>query len=340
MSGVEAYALALYHALRERGGGSTHEIGRAAGLDEEQTGRGLLRLAELGLVQDRDGQMEPVEPDTALVRTMDAYHANAAEQVLKATSLQRATQALMTVYRPAVARDASEVEVEYLTDRRRKDRALIELNTMTRESCDSLHPGTMPPMHVLEHSLAEDAAMVGRGVRVRAIYRQAVTQTPRYARYLHELAETGTEVRLIDHAPFDMLLFDSLVACVPADPDDRRGPMVMIRGTGLVNMCVALFEDYWLRGAPFEATAPGADGETELTPQERVVIRLLAGGLSDDQIARKMGVHRRTVQRAVAKLMERLQASSRFEAGLKLAQEGEFARALRPGAGRPSAPVR
>jgi DNA-binding NarL/FixJ family response regulator len=57
-----------------------------------------------------------------------------------------------------------------------------------------------------------------------------------------------------------------------------------------------------------------------------VIIRLMASGLSDDQIARKLGVHRRTVQRAIAKLMERLNASSRFEAGLKLAGDAEFAK--------------
>jgi hypothetical protein len=35
------------------------------------------------------------------------------------------------------------------------------------------------------------------------------------------------------------------------------------------------------------------------------------------------------VQRAVAKLMERLHASSRFEAGLKLAQDPAYAAVLR-----------
>jgi DNA-binding CsgD family transcriptional regulator len=340
MTGVEDHALALYQVLRVRGRANAQEIGKAAGLDDEQTARGLRRLGELGLVQDRDGRLEPVEPDTALVRTMDAYHADAAEQVLRATTMQRATQALMTVYRPAVAREASEVEVEYLSDRRRKDRGVVQLNATTREYCDSLHPGAMPPMHVLGRSLAEDAAMIERGVRVRAIYRQDVTQTPRYARYLRELAETGAEVRLIDHAAFDMLIVDGLVACLPANPDDRQGPMVVIRGTSLVNVCVALYADYWLRAVPFEAAASGTDDRTELTPQERVVIRLMAGGLSDDQIARKMGVHRRTVQRAIAKLMERLQADSRFEAGLKLAQDREFARALRPGPAGPSLPLR
>jgi DNA-binding CsgD family transcriptional regulator len=345
MPGVEEHALALYQALRAGGGGDARDIGATAGLDEEQAERGWRRLDELGLLQYREGVVEAVEPDMALVRTMDAYHANAAEQVFKATSLQRVTQALMTVYRPAVAYESSRVELEYLRDRRSKNSALAMLNATSQVSADSLHPGPMPPMPVLTLSLQLDAEMIGRGVRVRAMYPQSLLQTPKYVRYLADLAELGAEVRLIDHAPFDLLIQDRQTACLPGDPDDPgKSSMILVHSAALVQSIASIYDDYWLRALPFEAATSGAagpsgaDGETELTSQERVVIRLMAGGLSDDQIARKMGVHRRTVQRAVAKLMQRLQASSRFEAGLKLAQDSEFARALRPGPGRPYGP--
>jgi DNA-binding NarL/FixJ family response regulator len=107
--------------------------------------------------------------------------------------------------------------------------------------------------------------------------------------------------------------------------------MLLVRGSALIRVLVGFYEDLWLRAVPYEQahTQDGASVAAQLTVQERTVVRLLAGGLSDDQIARKMGVHRRTVQRAVAKLMERLHASSRFEAGLKLAQDPAYAAALR-----------
>jgi DNA-binding CsgD family transcriptional regulator len=343
MPGVEEHALALYQALRAGGGGDVREIGATAGLDEEQAERGWRRLDELGLLQYEEGAVEAVEPDMALVRTMDAYHANAAEQVLKATSLQRVTQALMTVYRPAVAYETSKVELEYLRDRRSKNGALAMLNATSQVSADSLHPGPMPPMRVLAESLQRDAEIIARGVRVRAMYPQALLQIPKYVRYLTDLSELGAEVRLIDHAPFDLLIQDRETACIPGDPDDPgESSMILVHSAALVRSIAAIYDDYWLRALPFETGSSGtagADGETELTAQERVVIRLMAGGLSDDQVARKMGVHRRTVQRAVAKLMERLQAGSRFEAGLKLAQDSEFARALRPGPARPPVPA-
>jgi DNA-binding NarL/FixJ family response regulator len=42
-----------------------------------------------------------------------------------------------------------------------------------------------------------------------------------------------------------------------------------------------------------------------------------------------MGVSRRTVQRAITKLMDRLHATSRFVAGFKLAKDPQFLRHLR-----------
>jgi DNA-binding NarL/FixJ family response regulator len=61
---------------------------------------------------------------------------------------------------------------------------------------------------------------------------------------------------------------------------------------------------------------------TGLTPTERTLLTLLAGGMTDEAAAKRLGVSLRTVRRQTASLMERLNASSRFEAGLKAAQRG------------------
>jgi DNA-binding CsgD family transcriptional regulator len=324
------------------------DLPRAAALDAGQVRRALGRLRDLGLVRDTDGAVEPLEPDTAVLRALDAYRADATEQA----RLEGLTRSLMTVYRPAVAQDTAKVEVEYLTDRRRRNAVLQHLDATALESRASLHAGPMPPGDVLEASLGDDIRTTGRGVLVRALYQRSVTQTPRHARHLARQAAAGVRIRLIDHAPYDILVYDHSVACFPADPDDPAAAMVVVRGSALVKPHIALFEDYWLRGVPYEAGSqtaaqdgpgpgpgkeggdagerPGA-GESGLTPQERVIVRLMARGLTDDQTARRAGVHRRTVQRAVTKLMERLGAASRFEAGLKLAQDPEFARVMRPG---------
>jgi DNA-binding CsgD family transcriptional regulator len=271
---------------------------------------------------------------------MTAYQASAARQASAAVALQQLTDTLMSVYRPAVAGQASQVAVEYITGSRQKGRTLSELDATCRSGVDSMHPGPMPPAEVLEASLERDAVAKARGIRLRSIYPLALLKNPRYVRYLQRLSDVGAEVRLLDHAPCDMLVHDDTAACLPSAPGTVDGPMLVVRGAALVRVVSGFYEDFWLRSVPFEqarAAAAGGDSVAELTAQERTVVRLLAGGLSDDQIARKMGVHRRTVQRTVAKLMERLHASSRFEAGLKLAQSPEFAGTLRTGPGASAA---
>jgi DNA-binding CsgD family transcriptional regulator len=341
MSDDEGHALAVYQAMRQaggelRGGGAAD---RVDGLDEQQVEAGLRRLTDIGLVEaGLDGQLEPVEPDTALVRSLEAYHGATEDHARRADALNQAIQALLYVYRPAVERVASRVEVEYVRDPASKRRTMAVLNATTQHSFDSLHPGPLPPMEMLERSMELDAEMLRRGIRLRAIYPRTVLQTPRYTRYLEELAALGVSVRLIEHAPCDILLQDGTTACLPSNPPHPGGhPMLLVRSFELVWVLVTIFDDYWLRAVPLEdAVAASSDGESELAPQERVIIRLMATGLTDDQIARKIGVHRRTVQRVIAKLMDRLHASSRFEAGLKLAQDQELAGVLPPKRNRPS----
>lgn len=321
----EEAALALYRALRDLGRARVAEVTGASGLDDERAVHGWRRLHELGLVQVISGMAEPVEPNAAMAHAMETYHANVSRQLRDAHSLKHVTESLMTVFRPAVARESAHVAVERIGDRARRTRLLIDLNAATLENCDSMHPGPMPPMEALEESIGEDEKLIARGIRVRVIYPESLPRSPKYARYLHRLLEIGVEVRLLEHSPFDILIFDRHTVCIPGDPERPSESMLLVRGSALLKGYVALFEDYWLRAAPVVpapgSSAAGGDGTPEFNEQERTIVRLMGSGLSDDQIARKLGVHRRTVQRAVAKLMERLNASSRFEAGLRLARD-------------------
>ena len=59
-----------------------------------------------------------------------------------------------------------------------------------------------------------------------------------------------------------------------------------------------------------------------LTDEERRIVGLLAEGLTDDAIARRLGLTRRTCRRRIRVLMERLGARSRFQAGALAAKAG------------------
>ncbi len=58
------------------------------------------------------------------------------------------------------------------------------------------------------------------------------------------------------------------------------------------------------------------------TPDELALLRLMAAGFTDDIVAQKLGLTGRTLRRRLRSAMDKLGASSRFEAGFKLARSG------------------
>ncbi|MBN6546213.1 helix-turn-helix transcriptional regulator, partial [Actinacidiphila bryophytorum] len=184
-----------------------------------------------------------------------------------------------------------------------------------RESADALRQGG----EWTGVALALDAAMARRGVRVRAVYPRALLAVPRHAAHLRRVSEAGVSVRVLDHVPHDLMVFDRQTACLTAG-EGAVAPLVRVRGPLLAASFAAIYESYWQRATPLSRTSAGPH-HARLGERERAVIRLMTNGYSDERIARKLGITAPDVQSVMAALMERLDAGSRFEAGYKLARE-------------------
>lgn len=318
-------AVAIYSAVAVRGGSvraEPGELARLVGLDERRLAGGLRTLKGMGLVRVVDGRVETVDPDAALAVAMDTYLGTAAAQLRNAAALSETTQALLTVFRPVAARLQEHVVVQHFEDPESRQSSVADIEATARETMDSLHPGPMPQdMAVLEHALEGDVTMIRRGVRVRALYLRSLLKVPKYSKYLHDLSDAGVGVRLVDHGPHDLLVADRHTVVLPGIPHEEATSMTLVRGAVLAQSYASVYEDYWLRATPL-SPVPWPNGADELgfTDQERTIIRLMANGYSDDRIARTLGVARRTVQRVMTKLMERLRVTSRFEVGMKLAR--------------------
>jgi DNA-binding NarL/FixJ family response regulator len=318
-------ALALYQSLRANGSTVPEEAEAGLGLTNTEAKAGWSELQELGLI--RPGRLPEevasVEPDTALIELLGRQREALRAQRDELSAIVQAAESLMERYRPAVMRETAEIEVELVTRDNRRRQFVHDFGASVTETVGSMHPGPLPPSEILATALAEDAALVARGVRVRAIYGQSINSAPRQRKYLSDLVATGVEVRLVPQVPFDLLIADSHSALVLANPEDTAGPAVIVRGPALVRSYVALYEDCWLRSVPFSAKAAGSfDAGSELTEQHRTTLRLLANGLTDERIARKLGVSLRTVSRLVSEIMRYLQADSRFQAGVLASTHG------------------
>lgn len=317
--------LALYQALRANGSIAPRKAVAELGLTEAEAAAGWSELEDLGLIRPGTAPEEvtSVEPDTALIGLLARQREALRHQREELSSIIRAAESLMERYRPAVMRETAEIEVELVTRDNRGRQFVQDFDATVTEMIGSMHPGPLPPGEVLNNALAEDAALIARGIRVRSIYSESINSAPRQRKYLSDLVATGVEVRLASHVPFDLLIADSHSALVSAHPDDPRGTAVIVRGPTLVRSYVALYEDCWLRSTPYATHAPDGSGASgELTEQHRTTLRLLANGLTDERIARKLGVSLRTVSRLVSEIMRYLEADSRFQAGVLAATRG------------------
>jgi DNA-binding NarL/FixJ family response regulator len=99
----------------------------------------------------------------------------------------------------------------------------------------------------------------------------------------------------------------------------RLAAALCAAANGLVALDGALAR-VWLRAA-----APGADPEGQLTPRELEVLPLLAEGLSNKQIALRLGVAERTAKFHVESILGKLPAATRAEAVAVAARRGLLA---------------
>lgn len=83
---------------------------------------------------------------------------------------------------------------------------------------------------------------------------------------------------------------------------------------GLAAFPGALLGEVLRFAAPAPARESGADVEPELTPRELDVLRMLAEGLGNKQIAARLGVSEHTVKFHLGSIFQKLHASTRTEA--------------------------
>jgi DNA-binding CsgD family transcriptional regulator/sugar-specific transcriptional regulator TrmB len=180
---------------------------------------------------------------------------------------------------------------------------------------------------------ANDEEIVGldRGVTYRCIYdagllidEVAIAEVLRYC-------EAGERARTFTDPPLKLMIADAEVAIIPLDMGEQSlHDCAIVRGPSLVTALATCFEALWTRSVPLAGT--GAVGmvtpltdwppEDRPSPLERSIIRMLAAGVKDDAIARQLEVSSRTINRYMERMMGKLGATTRFQAGMQAARLG------------------
>ena len=161
--------------------------------------------------------------------------------------------------------------------------------------------------------------LVRSGRRSRVIYpARVLEEAPEVVR---RRAAVGEHVRVLAEVPGRLGVMGGAAALLPHRFDVPDGQLLVVRQPSLVEALTLMFEGLWERAL----AVPGldsADEDTERATDRRLLLDQLARGAKDEQIARSLGVSLRTVRRRVADVLDELEATSRFQAGVEAVRRG------------------
>ena len=164
--------------------------------------------------------------------------------------------------------------------------------------------------------------MLAAGVAYRAVYHPAGLAMPGRAAAARSMIGAGEQARVTESVPVKMFIADDQLGLLPLEVGGSAEASLVIRASSMLDTLIALFELVWERAVALHSSGELPSSEAGPNEDDAALLSLLAVGLTDAAIARHLGTHPRTVQRRVRELLDRLGASTRFQAGLQAVRRG------------------
>lgn len=162
--------------------------------------------------------------------------------------------------------------------------------------------------------------------RIRKLYSPAVLTDERDRDVLHEMVAHGMRVRITTTPLSQGTMFidrRTMVLTSPRTPAPAvRSPRAYTVSAAppLVDGAYALFEAAWENATELQTFL--SEERPLIDAQTGSVLRTLTSGVTDEAAARELGISLRTYRRRVAELLVTLNASSRFQAGVRAGEMG------------------
>lgn len=319
--GLEERLAQLWTAMAAAPGAGVAELAHSLGISESDARERLDALADRALVrasQQTPGLLVPVTVETAMKQLLRRQEEELAEQQRR---IEEQRDRIEKTVADSVEAAADDDGVEHIVGADAIHARFEQITHRITTSVESLMPTTGLPAQMLADAKPLDLELLQRGVAFRSLYLEAVRNDPPLLAYAREIATAGADIRTSPALPQRLFIADRRIAVVPLDPADRGRGVALVRAPAVVASLVELFESVWHLAAPLDVGNP-VDTATGLSDTERTLLKMLAEGATDETAAKKLGVSLRTVRRIMADLMHRLDAGSRFEAGIKAAKRG------------------
>jgi DNA-binding CsgD family transcriptional regulator len=308
---------AVYAALVDVPSATLQEISRRCpGVPAGQVIGDLERAGLVSRLADSPGSgvsYTAAPPDVAL-----ELLARAREQELARARLSVAE--LAARYRQARVSAGPHEVIEVVTTR---EATALRWEQLQRSAREQVRSFDRPPYvsSSLDTNPVEEE-MLAAGVAYRCVYHPAGFAIPGRPAAMRTMIAAGEQARVTESVPVKMFIADDQMGLIPLEVGGNAEASLIIRASSMLDTLVALFDLVWERAIPIHADGDLPSPGTGPSQEEAALLGLLAAGLTDAAIARHLGSHPRTVQRRVRELLDRLDAGTRFQAGLQAVRRG------------------
>ncbi|MEO3749053.1 LuxR C-terminal-related transcriptional regulator [Streptomyces sp. B6B3] len=306
-----------------------------AGVTPADVSRAEQRLSVLGLLQPSPGGgWVAISPESAAESLLAPMEQDILRRRIAMAATREQMHALSGDYLEARSLRSATSSIEIVSDLGNVRSVIDDLARNCTSSVEVLSPGGAPNEEAMRAALPLDLDVLGRGVRLRMLLQYSARGHRATAQYVETIVRAGAEVRCTSVLPSRMLLYDGACAVLPFDPGNTGRGVALIRDSAVLGFLGQLFAHYWEEAEDYleEEAAAGAGEASDavLRGLERDVLLLMAAGKTNEAIAGQLGISQRSVSRLVGRLMERLDATNRFQAGARAAQRGWLAPAAWP----------
>lgn len=315
--GLSAQEGAAYEALVAMGTpASPVEIEAVAGLTTNAAERALVALARRGMarrVPGRSASYTAVEPEIAvgpLVRRRE-------EQLAAARA---GVHDLASVYR-RVSRGQHPAELIEVIEGRENIMGLYR--RLVASATHTMRYFSRPPYFSDNpEDDVQQAQRMSEGVAFHVVYDGETLERPESLAAVRRNVARGERARVTGELPMEMMIVDDDRALIPIDLETLESAYLIGRSSLLVAL-IALFETTWRHAMPLHAAVRVESDEDATTEKDRqLLLTLLAAGLTDKAIQRRLGLSPRTLQRRIQDLYAELGAQTRFQAGVTARHRG------------------
>ena len=342
--GLDGVALAAYRLWLRDERLSLEQVGVELGQPVRTVRRARDRLVELSLLlasHDRPGEVVAVHPQVPLEHLLRAQHEQLIRRHEKLLGARSQVGALVEDFLGGTytgvgagagpssgsGNGRADRDVERLDTVDAVRARLLTLTSTAEREVLTLSSRAGRPGELAEELLPVELRALRRGVAMRKVLPRPSGFDGSVTGYNRTAAAYGVELRTTDDPGVDLTVVDGRISVVVPTATTTRGGGgfgLAVRAPALTSLALTLFDQVWKLSEPLRAPAEGTDavaaGPDTVSELERSLLRLLSLGAKDEAAARHLGVSVRTVRRMVADLMRRLDARSRFQAGILAAQ--------------------